>query len=260
MKKKLLTILIGLILLSGAIAFTIGEVLTQPKFNQVDLDSLDFQMEITNIYEENDRVFFEYEYKTFEMVKDENGFDTNTFEYVTKTNRIPYYLGLWRECRDTNTISECNLEMLEFVYEKAEAFRLKERVDLEKQKTEEQLNQIALNEIDINNFKDLYINYDYYKPNHDYSIGDILVYDDELYEVVQAHTSQNDWKPSNVPALYKVKVLQEEGEIREWIQPVGASDCYALGDKVTYGGDTWENTGHSCNVWAPGVYGWTKVS
>jgi len=260
MNKKLLTILIGLILLSGAIAFTIGDVLTQPEFNSVDLDTLDFQMEITSIYEENDRVFFEYEYNTFEIIKDENGLDTNNFEYVTKTNKIPYHLKYWRDCRDTNTISECNLEMTEFVYEQAERFRQKERANLEKQKTDEQLNQIALTEIDLPNFKELYINYDYYKPNHDYLIGDILVYDDELYEVIQAHTSLENWRPNEVPSLYKVKVLQEEGEIRPWVQPVGASDCYKLGDKVTYNGSTWENTGHSCNVWQPGIFGWVIIN
>jgi hypothetical protein len=30
------------------------------------------------------------------------------------------------------------------------------------------------------------------------------------------------------------------------------------GNKVTYGGFTWQSTAAN-NVWAPGVYGWVKI-
>lgn len=43
-----------------------------------------------------------------------------------------------------------------------------------------------------------------------------------------------------------------------WVQPTGAHDAYALGDRVTHLGQTWETT-ISANVWAPGVYGWSVV-
>jgi len=250
--KKLLTILIGLILISGAIALNIGESFTQTQYNNTNFDNIDFNMNITNSYIENDRLFIEFEYNTFEKQLDENGIDTNNFEVITKTERIPYYLGYYRDCRKLNSVEECNNKIIDFVYYKAEAFRTQEKVKLESQKTKE-----AVNELLDFDFKTLYINYDNYKINQAYLIGDIFVYENELYEVIQAHTSQEDWKPSQVPSLYKVKVLSEDGEIREWVQPISSVDCYKLGDKVTYNGSTWENTGHSCNIWAPGVFGWT---
>jgi hypothetical protein len=43
-----------------------------------------------------------------------------------------------------------------------------------------------------------------------------------------------------------------------WVQPTGAHDAYATGDRVTYGGKTWRSTA-AANVWAPGVYGWEEV-
>lgn len=37
-----------------------------------------------------------------------------------------------------------------------------------------------------------------------YSVGDRVQYNSTLYRCVQAHTSQNDWTPDAVPALYTV--------------------------------------------------------
>ena len=45
----------------------------------------------------------------------------------------------------------------------------------------------------------------------------------------------------------------------EWVQPTGAHDAYALGDKVTWNGKTWEST-VDANVWEPGVSGWREVA
>ena len=66
-----------------------------------------------------------------------------------------------------------------------------------------------------------------------YAIGQRVRYGDELYKCVQAHTSQGDWIPSATPALW-VRVSIEEWP--EWVQPTGAHDAYAKGDKVTYKG------------------------
>lgn len=64
-----------------------------------------------------------------------------------------------------------------------------------------------------------------------YAIGQRVRYGDKLYKCVQAHTSQGDWIPSATPALW-VRVSIEEWP--EWVQPTGAHDAYAKGDKVTY--------------------------
>ena len=50
--------------------------------------------------------------------------------------------------------------------------------------------------------------YDPYQVDHAYAVGDYFTYgmngvgDPQLYKVVQAHTSQADWKPDTLPALY----------------------------------------------------------
>jgi hypothetical protein len=45
-----------------------------------------------------------------------------------------------------------------------------------------------------------------------------------------------------------------------WTQPLpGVIDPHQIGDRVTDGGKTWENTVAN-NVWKPGVYGWVEVA
>ena len=90
-----------------------------------------------------------------------------------------------------------------------------------------------------------------------YDIGNIRSYEENLYRCVQAHTSQGDWTPDKVPALW-VKIGDPTVAFPEWSQPVGAHDAYSKGDKVSYGGKHWESTIDN-NVWQPGVYGWTEV-
>lgn len=79
----------------------------------------------------------------------------------------------------------------------------------------------------------------------------------KLYKCVQAHASQADWMPKDVPALFSV--VSYPGQIDEWVQPTGAQDAYQIGDQVTWNGSTWEsNTAN--NVWEPGVFGWDIIS
>ena len=85
--------------------------------------------------------------------------------------------------------------------------------------------------------------------------GEIYLYDDELYRVVQDHTTQNDWTPDKTPALY-TKISVEE--YPQWVQPTGAQDSYKKGDKVSYGNKHWVSTVDN-NVWQPGVYGWDEI-
>lgn len=75
-----------------------------------------------------------------------------------------------------------------------------------------------------------------------------------LYKCIQPHESQENWKPKDVPALF-VRVAKE-GEILDWIQPIGAHDAYQTGDKVKHLGEIWISDVDN-NVWEPGVYGWS---
>ena len=64
-----------------------------------------------------------------------------------------------------------------------------------------------------------------------YTVDSRVRHGENLYRCIQAHTSQSDWTPNSTPALW-VKVSVEEWP--EWVQPTGAHDAYAKGDKVTY--------------------------
>ncbi len=95
-----------------------------------------------------------------------------------------------------------------------------------------------------------------FRENKAYATGDVFSYYGELYEVVQPHTSQPDWIPSGLPALYKR--FTPAGEIAPWVQPLGSQDAYHAGDRVSHNGAAWENTVEG-NVWEPGVYGWVQL-
>lgn len=90
-----------------------------------------------------------------------------------------------------------------------------------------------------------------------YSVGVIVRRGNDLYRVVQAHTSQSDWAPELTPALFVAVV--PPGAAVEWVQPTGAHNAYAAGAVVLYAGKTWTST-VSNNVWKPGVHGWVEVT
>lgn len=99
-----------------------------------------------------------------------------------------------------------------------------------------------------------------------YSVGDIISYgenslgDPQLYKVVQAHMSQEDWIPGQgTDSLYDAFGLDESG-YPIWSQPTGAHDAYNTGDIVNYNGTLYKSAMDG-NVWAPDAYpqGWEKV-
>ncbi len=88
------------------------------------------------------------------------------------------------------------------------------------------------------------------------NVGDEVVYNGNVYEVIQAHTLQADWIPDQTQALYRLKGQPGE-EWPEWIQPTGAHDTYKKGDKVTYKGQHYVSLIDN-NSWSPEAYpaGW----
>lgn len=95
-----------------------------------------------------------------------------------------------------------------------------------------------------------------WEPGRWYDAGLRLRYGEKLYRVVQPHTSQADWTPDIVPALY-AEVAKPGEEWPEWKQPTGAQDAYAKGTKVSYEGRHWISNVDN-NVWAPTVFGWDE--
>jgi hypothetical protein len=93
----------------------------------------------------------------------------------------------------------------------------------------------------------------------DYAVDQRVRYEDKLYRCVQGHTSQAEWKPPAVPALWTE--VAKPGEIPVWKQPTGAQDAYMTGDKVHYptADDPVYVSTVDNNVWQPGVYGWELV-
>lgn len=93
-----------------------------------------------------------------------------------------------------------------------------------------------------------------------YTTGKILKYgvnadgETQLYTVLQDHTSQAGWEPDKAPSLFKAVGFTPSG-VPIWTQPLGASDAYQTGDKVSHNDQIWISTVDN-NVWEPGVYGW----
>lgn len=91
-----------------------------------------------------------------------------------------------------------------------------------------------------------------------YTAGQRVQDDGILYTVLQAHTSQPDWKPAAAPSLFAKVLIPDQTAIPEWEQPE-STNPYSKGDKVKHNGKTWASDIDG-NVWEPGVYGWTEVA
>lgn len=108
--------------------------------------------------------------------------------------------------------------------------------------------------------------YDAWQVGKAYAVNDLLTYgtnsvgDPQLYRVVQAHTSQDNWTPDVSASLYAVIGLDDSG-YPVWSQPTGAHDAYNKGDIVNYNG-----TLYRClmdgNTYSPDAYpaGWEVVN
>lgn len=98
-----------------------------------------------------------------------------------------------------------------------------------------------------------------WRPGEDVKIGNLRRYNDITYVVIQAHTTQEDWPPDTVPALFLGRPEPNPGETYPpWVQPTGAHDAYKEGDKVTHNGLNWESAQDN-NVWEPGIAGWIEI-
>ncbi len=90
-----------------------------------------------------------------------------------------------------------------------------------------------------------------------YEVGNRVSFEGTLFKCLQNHDSQDTWTPSDVPSLW-VRIDDPFVEFPEWIQPLGSTDAYPLGAKVSHLGKYWISTVDN-NVWEPSVYGWNEV-
>ena len=90
-------------------------------------------------------------------------------------------------------------------------------------------------------------------------VGEYIQYQDVLYKVLQAHTVQEAWTPTDAPSLFAKVLVDPTGEtILDWEQP-DSTNPYMKGDKVIHNGKTYVCTIDN-NVWEPGVYGWEEIT
>jgi hypothetical protein len=75
-----------------------------------------------------------------------------------------------------------------------------------------------------------------WEPGVAYAVGDVVEFGGALWEVRQAHTSQADWEPPDVLALFQRFRGAEDPDVTpEW----APATPYAVDDLVTYGGTTY---------------------
>lgn len=104
--------------------------------------------------------------------------------------------------------------------------------------------------------------YPVYAVGKTYVVGDVFssgisaAGKTRLYQVIQAHTSVAEWTPDTAVSLYKRVGVTDSG-VPIWAQPLGATDAYAKGDRVSYKGKIYKSLIDS-NVWSPDAYpaGW----
>lgn len=98
-----------------------------------------------------------------------------------------------------------------------------------------------------------------YKTKDIFQWGKNSVGDPQLYQVLQDHISASEWTPDTATSLYKKIGISEDGT-PIWVQPLGATDAYNIGDRVMYNGKKYESV-INANVWSPDAYpaGWKLV-
>ena len=102
--------------------------------------------------------------------------------------------------------------------------------------------------------------YDDWEVGVKYEVGTYIRYEEVLYKVITAHTSQSDWTPTSASSLFAKVLIDPTGEtINEWVQP-DSTNPYMTGDKVTFNGKTYESVINN-NVWSPSAYpaGWKEI-
>lgn len=99
--------------------------------------------------------------------------------------------------------------------------------------------------------------YPTWKPEMNYSIDDRVLYNNTLYKVITAHTSQDGWAPDAAVSLFAKVLIPDSDIIPNWEQPE-STNPYMNNDKVNHNGKLWVSVIDN-NVWEPGSYGWNVV-
>jgi hypothetical protein len=112
---------------------------------------------------------------------------------------------------------------------------------------------MSLNDIDAIEVPTIFPNW---AVGVEYKVDDRVNYLGVLYKVLQVHTSQSDWTPTEAASLFARVLIPDEDTVPEWVQP-DSTNPYMKGNKVTHNGKIWVSTIDN-NVWEPSVYGWEE--
>lgn len=96
----------------------------------------------------------------------------------------------------------------------------------------------------------------HWQTDNEYMVNDRTSYGGVLYKCLTAHTSQSSWTPDVSPSLW-VRVDNPGEEWPEWVQPLGSTDAYPLGAKVSHNDKHWISD-YDANIWEPGIFGWSE--
>lgn len=93
-----------------------------------------------------------------------------------------------------------------------------------------------------------------------YKTGDIVRRNGLLYRCLQNDTAQEIFPPESYTSGWKRVDEPDESGIYPYNQPLGATDAYMKGDKVSFEGAYYQSN-IDYNVWSPTAYpqGWTKL-
>lgn len=94
----------------------------------------------------------------------------------------------------------------------------------------------------------------------EYKTGDIVRYNGILYRCLQNNTAQEIFPPDTYTSGWKHVDEPDKSGIYPFSQPLGATDTYMKGDKVSFEGAYYQSN-INYNVWSPTAYpqGWTKL-
>lgn len=93
-----------------------------------------------------------------------------------------------------------------------------------------------------------------------YKTGDIVRYKGVLYRCLQNDTAQEIFPPDTYISGWKCVDEPDEHGIHPFSQPLGATDAYMKGDKVSFEGAYYQSN-IDYNVWSPDAYpqGWKQI-
>ena len=101
--------------------------------------------------------------------------------------------------------------------------------------------------------------YPEWRDGVEYVVGERVLYNNTLYKIITAHTSQETWTPDASPSLFAKVLIPDANIVPEWEQP-DSTNPYMTGDKVMYNNKVYMSTIDG-NIWAPDAYpaGWEVV-